>query len=159
MDDQTFVNKGGTAPATLDFDGIEEIGATMSGEVVEHLAAVLPAMPLLGPSVKRAVEQILDPEARSVAERAQKAITGSAEGAESKEGTKAETSAAFKAVLGEKVGSDDDAETTLDHVSSLASMATKMHCFDSEASESGVGCCELFAPSRLIRPARSWRWR
>jgi len=115
-------------------------------KVVEDPAAVLPVMPLLDPLVKRAVEQISDPEARSVAERAYKTMTKSAEGAESKEVTKAEASAALKAILGEKARGDDAAaEMTLDYVSSLASMATNMRCFDCDAWKSGVGYCEPFA--------------
>merc|ERR1719218_556841 len=59
-------------------------------KVVEDPAAILPVMPLLEPLVKAAVEQISDPEARAVAERAFKTLTKAAEGAESKRVTKTE---------------------------------------------------------------------
>ncbi len=50
-------------------------------KVVEDPAAVLPVMNLLEPLGKAACEQISDPEARAVAERADKTWKTSAEGA------------------------------------------------------------------------------
>jgi elongation factor 3 len=111
-------------------------------KVVEDPAAVLPVMSLLEPLVKAAVEQISDPEARAVAERAYKTLKKSAEGAESKVVTKSEASAAIKAVLGDSPDSDD---VTLDYVSSLASMAANMRRFDSESWKSGVGYAAPFS--------------
>merc|ERR1711972_489400 len=59
-------------------------------KVVEDPAAVLPVMPIIEPLVKKATEAIADPEARSVADRAYKTLTKSAEGAESKQITRAD---------------------------------------------------------------------
>merc|ERR1719454_2328915 len=68
-------------------------------KVVEDPAAVLPVMSLLEPLVKAAVEQISDPEARSVAERAYKTLVKSGEGAESKVVTRVDAAAAIKSSL------------------------------------------------------------
>merc|ERR1719428_1196654 len=102
-------------------------------KVVEDPAAVLPVKGVLEPLVQSAVEQISDPEARSVAERAYKTLLKSAEGAESKVVTKAEAETVIKSTLGDKVGNDDTFEAQFSYVASLASMATNMHSFDSEA--------------------------
>merc|ERR1719421_2856099 len=71
-------------------------------KVVEDPAAVLPVMALLEPLVRSATEQIADPEARSVAERAYKTLKKSAEGAESKVVTAEFAQTAIKGILGDK---------------------------------------------------------
>merc|ERR1712054_477186 len=53
-------------------------------KVVEDPAALLPLMPRLEPLIKAATEKIADPEARGMAEKAHKALTKAAEGAETK---------------------------------------------------------------------------
>merc|ERR1712232_1187402 len=112
-------------------------------KVVEDPAAVLPVMALLEPLVKRAVEQISDPEARSVAERAYKTLVKSAEGAESKLVTTKDGLNALTGVLagGEAVECDD---TVMNYVAALAIMAANMQCFDSDSWKSGVGFLEPF---------------
>merc|ERR1712151_769223 len=75
-------------------------------KVVEDPAAVLPVMGILEPLVRSAVEQISDPEARSVAERAYKTLKKSAEGAESKLVSVAEATTTLKTIVGDKAGSD-----------------------------------------------------
>merc|ERR1740117_1205700 len=114
-------------------------------KVVEDPAAVLPVMQLLEPLVKNAVEQISDPEARSVAERAYKTLKKSAEGAESKHVSKAEALSVLKSVLGDKVGSGPAEDATTEYVASLAMMAANMRVFDSQAWKTGVGFIAPFA--------------
>merc|ERR1712232_774930 len=101
-------------------------------KVVEDPAAVLPVMPLLEPLVKGAVEQIADPEARSVAERAYKTLTKSAEGAESKVMTLTKAENTLKGALGSSEADACDA-IVLSYVAALATMAVNMRCFDSES--------------------------
>jgi len=110
-------------------------------KVVEDPAAVLPVMALLEPLVKRAVEQISDPEARSVAEKAYKTLSKSGEGAQSKVVTAATAEAAFKAVLGDTATKDPLA---LAYACNLAMMASNMRCFAPEAWASGVATQEPF---------------
>merc|ERR1712113_946802 len=115
-------------------------------KVVEDPAAVLPVMALLEPLVKRAVEQIADPEARSVAERAYKTLVKSGEGAESKVVTKEAAEAAFKAALGEeecgKLWKDDPC--ALGYAASLAMMAANMKDFDSMSWSKSVAFQDPF---------------
>ena len=110
-------------------------------KVVEDPAAVLPVMSLLEPLVKSAVEQISDPEARSVAERAYKTLKKSAEGSENKVVSAVEAAATIKAA----VGSEESVEVTLDYVSALAAMATNMRAFNASSWKSGVGYTAPFS--------------
>ena len=112
-------------------------------KVVEDPAAVLPVMNLLEPLVKAAVEQISDPEARSVAERAYKTLKKSAEGADSKVVTTAEAEATVRATLGDKC--DADAELSLTYIASLAAMASNMRCFEEDQWKKGVGFIAPFS--------------
>jgi len=114
-------------------------------KVVEDPAAVLPVMQLLEPLVKSAVEQISDPEARTVAERAYKTLKKSAEGAESKVVTKAEALGVLTSILGDKIGSGPADAATAEYVASLAMMAANMRSFDPAAWKSGVGFQAPFA--------------
>eukprot|EP00408_Alexandrium_pacificum_P024630 CAMPEP_0171187354 /NCGR_PEP_ID=MMETSP0790-20130122/17278_1 /TAXON_ID=2925 /ORGANISM="Alexandrium catenella, Strain OF101" /LENGTH=353 /DNA_ID=CAMNT_0011652413 /DNA_START=50 /DNA_END=1108 /DNA_ORIENTATION=+ len=120
-------------------------------KVVEDPAAVVPVMSLLEPLVKSATEQISDPEARSVADRALKTLMKAAEGAESKMVSKEAASATLKAAVGDKLGSDDAAECLLGYVATLASMATNMRCF--EDWQKTVGFVEPF--SSVIEDVRA----
>eukprot|EP00418_Pyrodinium_bahamense_P026713 CAMPEP_0179135494 /NCGR_PEP_ID=MMETSP0796-20121207/64515_1 /TAXON_ID=73915 /ORGANISM="Pyrodinium bahamense, Strain pbaha01" /LENGTH=421 /DNA_ID=CAMNT_0020834519 /DNA_START=55 /DNA_END=1316 /DNA_ORIENTATION=- len=113
-------------------------------KVVEDPAAVLPVMGLLEPLVRNATEQISDPEARSVAERAYKTLTKAAEGAESKVVTPAEAKSTIKGVMGDKLGGDEAADANLSYVAALASMATNMRSFDAEDWKSNVAFTEPF---------------
>ena len=110
-------------------------------KVVEDPAAVLPVMSLLEPLVKSAVEQISDPEARSVAERAYKTLKKSAEGSENKVVSAVEAAATIKAA----VGSEESVEVTLDYVSAFAAMATNMQAFNANSWKSGVGYTAPFS--------------
>jgi elongation factor 3 len=100
-------------------------------------------MNLLEPLVKAAVEQISDPEARSVAERAYKTLKKSAEGAESKVITTADAEATVKATLGDKC--DAAAELSLTYIASLAAMASNMRCFEEDQWKNGVGFIAPFS--------------
>jgi len=109
-------------------------------KVVEDPAAVLPVMALLEPLVKRAVEQISDPEARSVAERAYKTLVKSGEGAESKTVTKDAAETAFKTVLGEDLCAElaQNDPLALGYAANLAMMASNMGVFDEESWSTSV---------------------
>merc|ERR1719454_1517157 len=120
-------------------------------KVVEDPAAVLPVMNLLEPLVRAATEQIADPEARSVAERAYKTLKKSAEGAESKVVTTDEATVTIKTVLGDKL--DAAAELSLTYVASLAGMAANMRCFEADQWASGV--CFLAPFSDSVNDIRS----
>jgi elongation factor 3 len=100
-------------------------------------------MNLLEPLVRAAVEQISDPEARSVAERAYKTLKKSAEGAESKVVTTAEAEATVRATLGDKC--DADAELSLTYIASLTAMASNMRCFEEDQWKKGVGFIAPFS--------------
>merc|ERR1712226_1693484 len=124
-------------------------------KVVEDPAAVLPVMALLEPLVKRAVEQISDPEARSVAERAYKTLVKSGEGAESKTVTKDAAETAFKTVLGEDLCAElaQNDPLALGYAANLAMMATNMRSFDADMWKSGVGIVQPF--SAVIEDVRA----
>jgi len=106
-------------------------------KVVEDPAAVLPVMSILEPLVKKAVEVISDPEARSVAERAFKTLQKSAEGAESKNVTTENSSKILQGALGSKA--DEVDEVVMKHVAALAAMAANMRVFGSEEWKKDVG--------------------
>merc|ERR1719379_1722718 len=122
-------------------------------KVVEDPAAVLPVMSLLEPLVKAAVEQISDPEARSVAERAMKTLKKSAEGAESKIVSTSDASGILKTLLGDKAGSDAAFDATLAYVSAMAAQATNMREFDAESWKTNIGCFSPF--DSIIEELRS----
>merc|ERR1712129_53573 len=120
-------------------------------KVVEDPCAVVPVMPVLEPLTKKAAEGIADPEARSVAERAYKTLTKSAEGAESKHVTKNQTAQVLKGVLGSK-GDECDA-VVMDYVAATATMAANMRNFDPASWKSDVGFLDPFG--ECIEEARA----
>ena len=93
--------------------------------------------------MRAATEQISDPEARGVADRAHKTLKKSAEGAESNVLSTVSAAATIKSVLGHKC--DATAELSLTYVASLAVMAANMKCFEPAQWASGVCFISLFS--------------
>merc|ERR1719421_995506 len=108
-------------------------------KLVEDPAAVVPIMPRLEPLVRAATEQIADPEARGMAEKAYKTLAKSAEGAELKAATPAEVEPVLRAAAGESVGDDEASSATLAYVAALAATAANMRSFDAEGWAKDVG--------------------
>mmetsp|Transcript_5911 Transcript_5911/g.13184 ORF Transcript_5911/g.13184 Transcript_5911/m.13184 type:complete len:1046 (+) Transcript_5911:91-3228(+) len=114
-------------------------------KVVEDPAEVLPIMPRLEPLVKAAVDKISDPEARGMAERAQRTLQKAAgDGAEAlKKVQPADALAMLEEALGKK-GDGEVYDAVAAHVSALAATATNMRVFDSDAWKKSVGAVAPF---------------
>jgi len=115
-------------------------------KVVDDPAEVLPVMPRLEPLVKAAVEKISDPEARGVAEKAQKTLEKAAAGgaASVKKIEEADAIKAIKEELGDKAGDDEAFEAQVKYVAGLAAMAANMKSFDTESWKAEIGFMEPF---------------
>merc|ERR1712139_703081 len=84
-------------------------------KVVEDPSEVTPVMPRLEPLVKSAVEMISDPEARAVAEKAEKTLQKAAGdgSASAKKIEQADAMTAIQAELGDKAGDDETFQVQL----------------------------------------------
>merc|ERR1712078_206238 len=104
-------------------------------KVVDDPAEIIPVMPRLEPLVKSAVEKISDPEARAVAEKAQKTLQKAA-GDGKASGKKIEEADALKLIqeaLGDKASGDDAFEAQAKYVAGLSAMAANMKSFAAES--------------------------
>eukprot|EP00969_Alexandrium_andersonii_P065130 2867924-Alexandrium_andersonii.AAC.1 len=107
-------------------------------KVVEDPAAAWPVTALSEPFVMQAVEQLSDPEARSVAKCALRTLLTSDEGAEDKNVSQADVESAFKAALGDKLGGDTAAEAVPTSTASLAVLSTDPRCLEDWPKTVGI---------------------
>jgi elongation factor 3 len=115
-------------------------------KVVDDPSEILPVMPRLEPLVKSAVDKISDPEARGVAEKAQKTLQKAA-GDGKAAGKKIEDADALKLikeVLGDKASGDEAFEAQMNYVAALSAMAANMESFDAESWKVDIGFAESF---------------
>mmetsp|Transcript_136533 Transcript_136533/g.262272 ORF Transcript_136533/g.262272 Transcript_136533/m.262272 type:complete len:1404 (+) Transcript_136533:50-4261(+) len=122
-------------------------------KLVEEPAEILPLMPQLERLVSSAADRIPDPEARGVAEKALATLRKSAGG-----------NTDLKAQVDQKEASDivvevlkafhskKVADVTIQHIASLAAMATNMRCFDAKQWKTNIGHIPPF--SKVVEALR-----